>query len=158
MHLIERLARRLPLAGFIVVMILQKLLGLLWSILALFAVPAMVVDGVGPFAALKNASRSLRKAWGESFVMYFGLGGVYFLFFIVGGLLFGLSLALLSVSPAAFLVMLVVIAVYFIGGIFLFGVFNKVFFTALYLYASTGVVPDGFPPSLVQSAFRPKKK
>jgi len=158
MHFLERLAQKLPVAGYIIMIIIQKILGLLWSILSLFAIPAMVSEDIGPFAALKRAGQSLKRTWGESFIMYFGLGGIYFLFLFVGAIIF-IPLIILSVASVPTLLIAIGIAfIYVLGGILFFSVFNKIFYTALYLYASTGTVPDGFPPSMLESAFKPKKK
>ena len=139
-------------------MIIQKILGVLWSIISLFAIPAMVTENIGPFTAIKHAGQSLKRTWGEGFLMYFGLGGVYFLFVIIGGIIFTPVFMLSMTTPIGIFLAVGVAFIYFLAGILFFNVINKVFFVALYLYASTGTIPEGFPPSMMQSAFKPKKK
>lgn len=159
LRFLENLASKVPVAGQIIILILQKVMGLLWSILTLFAIPVMVYEDVGPFKALRRSSLVLRKAWGEGFMMYFGLGGVYLLFIVLGGFLFGSGLFFAGTTgePVVMGLGLILAVVYFVGGVLFLETINKVFFTALYMYASTGVVADGFPPQMLASAFRPKK-
>jgi hypothetical protein len=69
LYLIEQFAQKLPLVGRVIVIILEKIMGLMWSLISLFVVPSLVIDGVGPFAALKKSVQVLKKTWGESFMV-----------------------------------------------------------------------------------------
>jgi hypothetical protein len=85
---------------------------------------------------------------------YFSLTGVAIIFFLscVGGIVISFFLGPFMMIGFA------LVGIYLVVGILFLSVIGKIFSTALYLYADTGVVPDGFPPSMLASAFKPKKK
>lgn len=68
----------------------SNILGIVWSVATFFVVPVLVVEGVGPFDAVKRSSKVISEKWGESFVADLGLG----------------LISLLAMSP--FLILLVV--------------------------------------------------
>jgi hypothetical protein len=60
--LLDALAEWLPGAGHVA----RWLLGTAWALATLFAIPVIVVDGVGGKEAALRSARTFRAAWGES--------------------------------------------------------------------------------------------
>ena len=85
------LERRAGLVGRIVL----KLIGVVWAVASVFAIPALVCDAelTNPFTALKRSASIIRRTWGETLIGFAGLhvitGVGVFLFFLavfgVGG-------------------------------------------------------------------------
>src|SRR3989338_9340657 len=81
---IDRSAEKAGGGARVVLKIMTSLLGMMWSIITIFVVPAMVYNNLGPVDAIKKSVQVLRKTWGESLVRHFGLGLVQFIFIIIG--------------------------------------------------------------------------
>ena len=136
--------------------IVGSILGAAWGVVTFLVVPVMVAEGSNPFDSIKRSGQLLRKTWGEQIIGSGGIGIVTFLF------------ALLAAIPAVlgFLtgnivgqVTGIAIAVIYLALVFLVGsALSGIFRAAVYLYAETGSVPSQFDASMMQSAFRPRKK
>ncbi|MFH0874528.1 MAG: DUF6159 family protein [archaeon] len=132
----------------------RSILGLLWSIVSVFVVPAMVFDNVGPFEALKKSTIAVKKTWGESIIRHYGLGLVQVLFIIAGIIIFGVpGFLLLTVMWQAGVAVLALGVLYIIIIMLVFGTANTVFNTALYMYAEKGKVPSVYKHETMQNAF-----
>jgi hypothetical protein len=92
--------------------------------------------------------------WGETLVGQASIGIVFILLGIAG--LIPVVLALMSGIFTLFLILLAVYIIYLailmVVGSSLQGVYN----TALYLYATTGNVPEAYSKELIENAFAPK--
>jgi len=158
LRLIDRLAERMGNGGRIVVSILNSILGMIWSIITIFVVPAMVYNNLGPFAAIKRSVQVLKKTWGESLIRYYGLGLVQFLLLFIGIIIFvGLIIASTFLGIYAVLVVVILAILYFLGVILIFTVANSIFNTALYEYADKGTIPAGYNQEVLSHAFQAKK-
>lgn len=152
--LIMELERRVNIVGQWVL----RLIGIAWSVAAVFVVPAMVREEkkANPIFFLKSSAGILRKTWGESLIGYAGiqLGGLIFLglsvlFFVAGvavGMLLG-SMAVLIVAGAIWAILLLAFA-------YLVSVANQVYRGALFIYATEGVVPGSFDQEQMDMAWR----
>ena len=58
--------------------LLGGLLEFSWAVTTFFVVPVLVVDGLGPIAALKRSAAILKRTWGESLGGEGGLGLIAF--------------------------------------------------------------------------------
>ncbi|MBI4146628.1 hypothetical protein HY489_04805 [Candidatus Woesearchaeota archaeon] len=155
---LDELAERSGRGGELILAILNSILGLLWSIVTIFVVPALVYHNLGPFDAIKKSVHVLKKTWGESLIRYYGLGfvqGVLLLLGVLLAVLLGFLAAMVSVYAVIAVVVLGVL--YVLGLILVFSVANSVFNTALFMYADTGKVPHGFHKDVLQHAFQSKK-
>jgi hypothetical protein len=132
--------------------IVARVVGAAWRIVTWLAIPVVVVEGAGPIGSLKKSAALFKQTWGENLVAQVGFGLIGFLAILPG---IALGLVVGSVVPIAGIV---------IGGIEIAAVsvvlaaLNGIYRTALYLYAETGQVPQGFAPEVVASAFGPRKK
>jgi len=140
-------------AGFIGQIIIG-LIGAAWSLITYFAIPVIIFEEKGPVAAIKQSASLFRKTWGETLVGQVSIGIVFIILGIVG--LIPVVLALMSGSMVLFFLLLAVFIIYLailmVIGSSLQGVYN----TALYLYATTGNVPEAYSKELVENAFAPK--
>lgn len=133
--------------------LLTGLLGAAWSVATYFAVPILVVDGVGPTEALKRSVEAIRKTWGESLVSHAGFGALSALativvmpvFFFVGKL--APTAPEMAIGLAAMAIIWVLLANLVISTL------STIMRAALYIYAVEGEVPDQFDSQLMRNAF-----
>jgi hypothetical protein len=137
--------------------IVAGIIGFAWSVATFLVVPVLVVEKVGPIAAIKRSGSLLRQTWGEQLIGAGGIGLVFgLLFFVV--LILGVAavMALIQVSVAA-AVAAVVVVVLLVGAIALVGAAASGIYTAsLYRYATKGDPGSQFRAETMSAAFRSK--
>lgn len=154
LRVIELIAQRIRGAGGTILQIIRGILGVAWSILTLFVVPVLVYKGLGPIDAIKESAATIKKTWGESLIREIGLGLVQTIFIIIGIIVFVLlGIALSAVFTYGLLVALFLGLIYVVLIILVFNIANTVYNTALYVYAQTGEIPDGFNSEVLANAF-----
>jgi len=140
-------------AGFIG-QIVVGLIGAAWGLVTYFVVPVMIFEEKGPLPAIKESVSLFRKTWGETLVGQVSIGIVFVILGVVG--LVPVAIALMWGTSTVFFIVLAIfiiyIAILMVIGSSLQGVFN----TALYLFATTGKVPEAYSKELVEQAFAPK--
>jgi hypothetical protein len=146
--ILRTLEERAGLIGKIVI----SLLGAAWTMLTYFMGPAIVFEDLGVGDGLARSTALIKKTWGEGM----GKGLTFTAFMLLGLLAIGAgSVALVFVSP-------IVAAAFFVLGLIalvtVISAMDGIFKVALYRYACWNMVPEGFSPELVQSAFAAKKK
>lgn len=158
LRILHDLAARLGRIGQIIANIVIGLMGMVWSIVTIFVVPVLVYENIGPIDAIKKSAAVIKKTWGESLIRAIGLGLVqFFVFFIiivvtgfVAYLLtnnFGVWGLAVSVGVGALLLLLTGL---------IFSVATTVYNTALYVYANSSKIADGFDEAVVKGAFKQK--
>ena len=139
----------------------MKLVGVAWSVAAVFAIPVIVREGnPNPFGLLRSSVATLRKTWGESLIGYVGLSmgsGIIMLaslvaFAVVVALVLVLHLTPVLIAAAFVIWLLAMLAISYT-----IGVAGHVFRCALYLYASDGVAPAPYTPDMLNAAWKVKK-
>lgn len=137
--------------------LVSSLLGTAWSIITYFVVPVLVVEKVGPFAAIQRSLVLLKKAWGEALVGHFSIGLILFLL-LLPAIALGVVGALLLPQLAPVGWALIVLAVgYFLIWSAVGPALQGIFLAALYQYATTGTAPHGFEQQALAGAFAPQK-
>jgi hypothetical protein len=136
--------------------IVSAILGTAWNVITYFVVPILVVEKLGPFAAIQRSLSLLKKAWGEALVGQIGLGLVLFLLLLPAILLAVIGVFALGSVPALGVIMLVIAVVYFLIWSAVGPAINGIFLAALYQYASSGMAPNGFDQQVLSGAFAPK--
>ena len=147
--------------------IVIALLGVAWGIASYFAVPTLVVEGVGPIRALRNSVGAIKRTWGESLVIAIGFGcigglvtmaGICML--VAGGLVAGMLASQDRVVEAA-----TVGGIIFSSGLAVLILWSVLSYTlmaitrtALYRYAVDGVIPGGFNEEALAAAFVNRKQ
>jgi hypothetical protein len=137
--------------------ILSGLLGFAWTIATFLVVPVLVVENVGPVAAVKRSTALLRQTWGERIVGNVGIGLVVglltFLVIFAGGalafFLFQQSVTLGIVAVAVLVVLVIIIAL--IGS-----ALSGIFTASIYRFVTKGDGGPMFNNQVLSAAFRPK--
>jgi hypothetical protein len=144
-------------AGFLG-QIIAGIIGFAWSVATFLVVPVLVVEKVGPIAAIKRSASLLRQTWGEQLVGNFGLGIVFGLL-IFGLLILGGLLAFLAFQVSGYLALaVVVVMVILVGIVALVGsALSGIFTASLYRYATKGEGGQMFKTETLAGAFRQKK-
>ena len=160
LRLIDNMAQKSAAAGKIIFRIINAILGMMWSIITIFVVPAMVYNGLGPIDSIKKSVEVLKRTWGESLIRYYGLGLVEFLFLIFGFLILilgiiGTTVLVVTLDSSSWVIILIIaiFVLYSLAVIVIFNVVNSIFNTALYVYASTGKIPAGYSNEIMKGAF-----
>ena len=135
--------------------------GIAWNLATFLVIPILVTHDIGPIEAVKRSTALLRETWGEQITGNWSIGGIfaiaYILLVLVGiGLAFFAGAVLESVTGVIAVVSLIVILFVILG--IIQGALNGIYQAALYRYAESGIAPDNFDISLIQGAFKEKKK
>ncbi len=125
-----------------------------WEVVTFLVVPAIVIDDLGPIEGFKRSASLLRRTWGENLAarVGFGLLGLVLVVpaMVVAGVLVASGSSVLAVvGIVAGLAWLAVVMVVLTA-------LNAVFQTALYMYATTGVLPTGFEQAPLAQTFAHK--
>jgi Family of unknown function (DUF6159) len=146
--------RALEQRGGIFGRIIGALAGIAWSLVTFLVLPVLVVEGLGPVAAVKRSGELFKRAWGEQVISNAGIGLIALLAIVVGAipaaLLFLVGGPIVFVGIALFVAW--VIAVSLVSSA-LTGILSM----ALYRFATDGQVP-GFDTNELRGAFRPRNR
>jgi hypothetical protein len=144
-------------AGFLG-QIVAGIIGFAWNVATFLVVPVLVVEKVGPIAAIKRCGSLLRQTWGEQIVGNFGLGIVFGLL-IFGVLILGGVLAFLAYQVSGYLALAVVLVMLILVGIVALvgSALSGIFTASLYRYATKGEGGQMFKTETLAGAFRQKK-
>ena len=96
-----------------------------------------------------------RKTWGETVVGQVSIGLVFLILIFLGAV--PVVLALMSGNILLFLAILGIFLVYVMVLLVVSSALQGIFSTALYLYASTGKVPEAFTPEPGGERVRPER-
>ena len=129
--------------------------GLAWAIATYFVIPIIAFEQVGPWEALKRSSSLLKRTWGEGLISNLGLGLIFFLLAMVGflGFFLAIGLVIMTNSFVVFVVVALLVVAYWIGLILVGSAANAVLMAALYRYATTGKMAEGFPDESIKNPF-----
>ncbi|WP_208994916.1 DUF6159 family protein [Roseibium hamelinense] len=152
--ILEQIEQRLKgLASFFV-----SLLGAGWAVATYFAVPVLVVDGVGPIEAVKRSVAAVRKTWGEALVGHIGLGALNFISFIVALPLLFVGFMQIETSPETAVIAFAIAGSWIVFCSVVITTLSAILRAALYIYAVEGQMPVNFDSTLIRNAFQPKKR
>lgn len=162
---LRMISERSGLVGKIVI----ALVGVVWSIATYFAIPIVVIEGTGPFRAIGRSASTIKKTWGETLVLAVGFGiiGLFVGLLGIGALVGGVIVVVAGATstgqgslPLELLGATIALAgiVILVAWSILAGTLKGITQTALYRFASTGEVPDGFTREHLEAAFQSKKR
>jgi hypothetical protein len=140
---------------------ISGLLGTVWSIITYFVVPVLVVEKLGPFAAIGRSTAILKKTWGEALIGGLGLGLIIFLLCLPGVLLIFGGVFVIATGAAAGklalgLILLVLGIICLLAASAVGSALQGIYVSALYQYANQGEAPPGFDQSTMAHAFTAK--
>lgn len=136
--------------------IVSSIAGLAWTLVTFLVIPVYVIEGTGVIASIKRSASLFKQTWGENMAANVGFGIIGFLAILP----FVLIAVLAIVSQIAGLAIAgVVIAILGIVAVtVVISTLSGIFQTALYIYASSGVVPTAFLNADLPGAFRPRHR
>jgi hypothetical protein len=136
--------------------IVANLLGMAWSVLTFLTIPIIMLEDVGPIAALKRSGTLFKQTWGENLVAQAGFGLFGFIAFLpaiaVGAL--GIASGNGAVAGVAIGIAVAWLAVVMVVLSALSGIYR----TALYRYAVDGSAPQAFAGADLSGAFAAKQR
>lgn len=158
LRVIDNIAERSGGIGKIIMNITTSILGMMWSIITIFVVPAMVYHDLEPFDAIKKSVETLKRTWEESLIRYVGLGLIQFLFILLGIVITVIFFfVLVGLGSIGILITIAIAVLYFLSVILAFNVANTIFNTALFVYSDTEKIPEGYNRETIQNAFKSKE-
>jgi len=135
--LLQLLERRLSLLGRMI----TRITGFVWALASFFVAPVLAAEDMGPAEALFESAELVRKTWGEEVAGTFSFGLISVVL-ALPGLLFPMVGARLGQTEMFAGVALMVI--YWMLLALVCSAARGVFVAALYRYATTQQVSDGF--------------
>lgn len=139
--------RRLGWIGLII----GYILGCAWSIIAFLALPVMIFENEGPLTSMKKSISLLKKSWGEGLILNTGFNLVIAILALP---FFGLAFVASSLNaPSLFIIVFTGILLL----MFVSSAMRKIFEVALYHYAKTGNVYEGFSEDALKNAIRKRR-
>lgn len=148
--LLQELASRLPWGGRVA----AWLLGTAWSLVTLFAVPVLALEGCTATGCVQRSGELLKRRWGEGVSGSVTITAWMMVAAVPLGFAVGIIGALAGGSYAVMLVAEVAVIVLLTG---LGGAARNVFAVALYRYAADGDV-EGFAEHDLARPFTPKRR
>ena len=144
--------------GGIAGVIVAALGGMAWNIITFLVIPVLVVEGIGPVAAIKRSGGLLKKTWGEQIIGNAGIGLVFGLLgFAVAVVGIGLGVLIMSAGVVVLGIAVIAVAVIVIMVISLLGAtLRGIYAAALYEYAVGGAT-GAFDQEMLAGAFQPKR-
>ena len=130
------------------------IVGMAWTLATFFVVPVLAFEDLGPVEAVERSIELFRKNWGEEVVGTFSFGLIFFLLALPGILLPLLGSSLAGAYGATIGATLMV--VYFVVLAVVNSSAHGIFLAALYRYAKTGEISQGFSQGTFSSAWQPK--
>ena len=135
----------------IVAMIVVALLQTAWAYITFFVIPVLVVERIGPVAAIRRSSNLLRQSWGEQLTASFS----FFIIYLLALLVVAVPVAVLAfLWPVGAIIVGVIL-----GGIAVASVaaMEGIFKAALYEWVSEGKGSAWFDQQLLTNAYSLKQ-
>ncbi|SPF41211.1 conserved membrane hypothetical protein [Candidatus Sulfopaludibacter sp. SbA4] len=126
--------------------IATRIFGFAWNMATYLVVPVLVIEDRGAVDSIRRSSGLLRKTWGEQLTVGICMGWIV-LFFAIPGIAIG------AIGAYSYPLLLPVAVLYFLVLIAVMTAVSGIFEVALYRYAVSGEVPDGYPPDMLNGAF-----
>jgi hypothetical protein len=134
--------------------IITSIIGFAWTVTSFLVIPIMVVDKRGPIDALKESAHLLRKTWGEQLITNFSFGIIFILLMIPA---FAVTFFAMMTGKLAIIIFFMVIsAIYMILLVIIQSTLQGILQAALFKFARSGNVAEGFDGYLLKNAIRNK--
>lgn len=156
--LILQAVRQLPLLGSVADAIVSSLLGLAWSAVTYFVVPALALESRGAKASLERSALVVRARWGEGLAGFVSIGGAFVVVLVPIAALTLAGAAMLRTSIAAGAILLGVAVAALLAAVLVSTALQQVFQVVLFRFATNREVPAAFSRSELESAARPRRR
>lgn len=138
--------KRSELIGKIVVILVDTT----FSIASFLVMPVMIFEDKNPVSALGTSSKLLKNTWGKQIMGRAGFGIIFFILHILGVCFAYFAFVLL---PKFCILYILILVIYFIFLAAIQTALSAIFKGALYIYATTGEVPEGFDAEIMSETF-----
>ena len=135
--------------------IVAAILGTAWNILTYFSLPALIIGNTTIMGAFKESAAAIRKTWGESIIVNFGVS-LFIGLLIIMGLIIAIVLSVLIETPIALAIIWGIYILFVVMACIVSTTLGIIFKLALFEYAKNGTIPVGFSPELIQGAIKRK--
>jgi hypothetical protein len=142
--------------GFLVNVVVTRLLGAAWALATLFVIPVIAAEGVGPVEAARRSIAVTRKRWGESITGNLYVGGLFLLSLIPAVILGGIGYVEYGSSRPLAVVLIGIAALVVVLAYTVEGAMSNLFSLAVYRYAAEGELVGPFSEHDLSDAFRSK--
>lgn len=131
----------------------------MWQLVTFFVLPLIMLEGLGPIAAIKQSFALFRQKWGTQIFGGVRIGGLVGLATILPGILLVLLGGWLAITGSAtalgFGIGIIVLGILlFMVGALLLSTMRGIFAVVLYRFASQGAVEGGFTAEELTGAVR----
>jgi len=155
--IIRAIEERLELVGRII----GRLIGIAWSVAAVFVIPVIVREerNASPIAVLQKSAGILKKTWGEALIGYAGLAFANTLI-LVGSVVLLIGAVVVSAALNNFWIIALVAVTWLFAMVawsYVTGVASHVYRGALYLYAAEGIVAEPYNQEMLDMAWKFRK-
>lgn len=133
------------------------LIGFTWSVASVFVIPVIIREQqqTNPVDYLKTSAEIIKRSWGEGLAGMIGISGAIILLMIIATVF---SIMLMVAMPMAVLFFSIGLFILILVLSLLSSLVKDIFLCGLYVYATEGVVPGDYDQSLMENAWRVKKK
>ncbi|MFZ2205393.1 MAG: DUF6159 family protein [Minisyncoccia bacterium] len=135
--------------------IIAALFGAAWGILTYFSLPALIIGQKSVKESFKESASLIRKTWGETIIVNFGVG-LFFGILLFLGIAVSIGIVVLVPLKGIFILVSILLLIFFIAITIISSTLGSIFKLALYEFALTGNVPQGFTPDLIKGAIKSK--
>ncbi len=152
--IIKLIEERMQIIGSII----GKIVGLAWSVAAVFVIPVIVREerNANPFTMIRKSAGVLKRTWGEALIGYAGLS-IANMAVMLGSLVWLGGAIAVSVATHTFFFIPIAVGAWlialFVWG-YVAGVASNVYRGALYLYAAEGVVAEPYNREMLDMAWK----
>jgi hypothetical protein len=152
--LLQEIANRLPAGGRLA----SWLLGAAWSLVTLFAIPILALEGCGALSCVKRSASLMRERWGEGLTGAVAVNAALAIPAGVFGMLLGIGASVSIHSPGTGYTLVLIGLIGLMLAATVSNAVRQVFAVALYRYAVTGEPSGGFEEMDLQRPTVPKKR
>lgn len=135
--------------------IVAWLLSAAWGILTYFSLPSLIVGQTSVTQSFKDSASVIRRTWGETIIINLGVG-LFVSFLIAIEIIFAVGVVVLVPDINVVAGVAILSVLYFIVLSVISSSLGAIFKLALYEYATTGKIPQGFSPEVIQNAILKK--
>ena len=132
---------------------LVQIFGVLWSVATYFIVPVLVIEGLGPWKALKRSVKVLSRTWGDGIGGRIGIDVFIFPIWLAGFALvsFGVHAGVTTTNAGP--VLLGVGMLWLVVTALIHSTLDTVLLSALYLYSTRDEIPAQWEAAQLEQAF-----
>ena len=137
----------------IVTRIIVAIIGVAWSVLTYFVIPAIVIERQSAVASIKRSGKVFRDSWGETIVSNISLSGFFMLIFLMLIALYAVLTVLFFTYLGSSIGLFIAMTVIFLFTLFMISLVSNtltyVLKTLLFIYATEGTTASNFDADLL---------